>query len=117
LTGYPSRGPSIIGTVRVRDRAGVGALHGSIELVDASFQDVAAKVVASTKIMLPVDLSETSFQLSIPFEIDPKAHYLITGRLDGKDLETGHDRIFGTTVAYPWTLTTHDVLIELRPWK
>jgi hypothetical protein len=105
-----------MGVVRVADRAGAGILRGCVELVDASLQDAPAKIATRTKVTLPLDASEAKFQLSLDFAIDPKAHYLITGRLEGKDLRTGQNCVFGTIVAYPWAPGITNVIIDLQPW-
>lgn len=118
MEGSPSsQGASVTGTLRVLNRTGTGVLRGSVDLLEASLQDAPARVAASAKIVLPVGSSEAVFQLLLPSEIDARTHYLIAGRLEGTDLETGRNRLFGTTVAYPWTPGARNVVVEVRPWN
>ena len=108
----------IAGSLVVRERGQAGALHGVVRLEDVSLADAPSRILATTSISVAADVSQNSFRLMINSAPDSKHSYLIGAVLEGEEKTTGRRRVFGTTVAHPWTPgSTDDLVVEVRPWE
>jgi hypothetical protein len=107
----------ILGSLRVLERGQAGALHGVVRLEDVSLADAPSRSLATTFISLAAGVSEDTFRLVVDPDPDPKRSYLVSAVLDGEEVTTGRRRVFGTTIAHPWTPNSTDSLIvEVRSW-
>ncbi|UWU76627.1 YbaY family lipoprotein [Bradyrhizobium huanghuaihaiense] len=108
----------ITGTLRVTDRGEVGALRGIVRLEDVTLADARSRVIATGPIVLQQGEDEGRFSISIPDDIERRAQYILSARLEGEHLQTGRACVFGTVVAYPWQPhdPPQDHLIVARRW-
>src|SRR5262249_59527352 len=62
-----------VGGVRMLERNKVGALRGVVRLEDVSLADAPSRILATTSISVPADVSQERFRLVVDATLEPSA--------------------------------------------
>jgi uncharacterized lipoprotein YbaY len=107
---------TIRGNVQLVNRAGVGPVHGVVQIEDVTVLDAPSRVLATAPISLAASQWQAPFELRLGGELDAGASYVISAKVEGTDLRTGQSRVFGTTTAHPWQPGRDIVNILAKEW-
>lgn len=109
----------INGTLRVFDRGEVGVLRGVVRLEDITLADAPSRIIATTPIMLERHQESGRFEIPVGTNLDSRAQYALSARLEGEHGRTGLLCVFGTVASHPWQphQPTQGQLIDVRPWN
>lgn len=108
----------ISGILRLYDRGEVGVLSGAVRLEDVTLADAPSRIVAMTRVALNQGQDSERFQLTVDDDLDPRAQYTLSARLEGEHLRTGRRFVFGTVASFPWRPDEppQNHLVDVRPW-